>query len=77
MASRIDTLDAPAGARRIPFVGIFVVLVVVVTMLIVGLTGWGWLIALLVPLLALTAYIVVNTVRVLIAVKEEGEEDDG
>jgi hypothetical protein len=65
LTSRIDTLEAPTGAFKIPIVAILTVAAVAGIMVLVGLSGWGWLIAMFVPMLALTTYIVVNTLRVM------------
>lgn len=48
------------------------VVAVVGAMIVVGLSGWGWLVAMTVPMLALTAYIVFNTVRIMRADAKEG-----
>ncbi len=62
--SRIDTLERPRGAGKAPLVVILMVAAVATTAFLVGRSG-GWLVALLVPALALTLYIVLNVFRVL------------
>ena len=51
-----------------------VLLAVVGATWVVAATGFGWLVALLVPALALTVYIAWNTLRVLLS-KGEEEKD--
>lgn len=73
LPSRIDTLDAPKGAARFPLVVVLILASIVAATWLVGRSGFGWLGALLVPMLAMTAYILWNTIQVMI--KKEGEED--
>lgn len=63
----MDSLQAPRGSGRAPFIVFLMVAAVAATMVLVGVSGLGWFVALLVPALALTIYIVLNTVRVMLA----------
>lgn len=75
--SRIDSLSAPAGAKRVPFLAILVVLTLVGILVLIGLAGWNWLLILLVPVVAFSLYMVVNVVRVLVAEARGAKEERG
>ncbi|MGB1586085.1 MAG: hypothetical protein ACPHID_03450 [Thermoplasmatota archaeon] len=73
MDSRAESLQAPPGARRAPFVVFLTLVGIAVITLVVGLSGWGWLVALLVPMVAMTLYIGLNIVWVLRQERQNGE----
>ena len=63
--SRTESLQAPPGARRAPFVVFLTLVGIAAGTVLIGLSGWGWLVALLVPMVAMTLYIGLNIVWVL------------
>lgn len=65
LTSRIDTLQAPRGAGRAPFIAYLTLATIAGAMVLVGLSGLGWFMVLLVPAFALTLYILLNTLFVL------------
>ena len=76
MDSRAESLQAPPGARRAPLVVFLTLVGVAVLTLLVGLSGWGWLVALLIPMIAMTFYIVLNTLWVLRQGRQSGEGEE-
>lgn len=77
--SRSESLQAPPGARQAPLVVFLGLIGIAAITVIVGLSGWGWLVALLIPMVAMTFYIVLNTVWVLRQErrnKVEGKEEE-
>lgn len=66
-SSRIDSLAAPDGAKRVPFLVIFAVLAMVVVILGIGFAGWHWIVVLLVPVVIFTLYVLLNVLRVMAA----------
>ena len=49
---------------------------IVAITIIVGLSEWGWLVALLIPMVAMTFYIVLNTLWVLRQERTKGEKGE-
>ncbi len=72
--SRVDSLDRPRGAGRVPFMVIAAVLALVTGVLIIGLAQIDWVLVLLVPVLLLTAYFMAGVAKVLLAPRGAGKQ---
>ncbi|MGB0653573.1 MAG: hypothetical protein ACPGQL_10275 [Thermoplasmatota archaeon] len=72
--SRLDSLERPRGAGRVPLLALASVGGLVMVVLVAGLARVNVALLLILPALLLTAYICVNVVRTMLVLRRAEQE---